>query len=295
MGDCARFAYGAAALARPPLYALIVLSLLAGASLAAPPDDPRAASTSDAARDEARRHIPLAKVDSAYRQAVSDVLASPSLYRRMPTSVVDCSPELFTFLALNPEVLVEIWRELGLSQVQLVRTDGKTYHVSDGAGTTGKLVIVEQACDAAAQNRIVMFADGRYEGKPFTSPIAAQCVMMLRSGSVKETNDRYYVAARLDTFIKLDRKSLELVAKAVHPFVGQTADRNFTDTLTFVSNLSYTAEKRPDAIEQLSKEVDNLDAPRRQELSRLAYDCAAAGRQWQLSRAQPASAAIPVR
>jgi hypothetical protein len=200
---------------------------------------------------------------------------------------------MFTFLAQNPEVLVEIWRHLGVSQVELVRTGENTYRMSDGAGTTGNLVVVEQNCDAAAQNRIVMYAEGSYEGKPFNQPLSAQCVVLLRSGSMKETNGRTYVAARLDSFIKLDRMSLELVAKAVHPFVGQTADRNFTDTLSFVSNLSYTAERRPEAIERMAGQLGGVDQPRRQRLAELAFRAADAGDAWRLSRAvEPASETV---
>ncbi|RIK88152.1 MAG: hypothetical protein DCC67_01000 [Planctomycetota bacterium] len=272
-----------------------MLSALAGGTANAAAGDPRAASTSAEARDDARRQVPLDRIDAKYRQAVADVLADPTLFRRMPTNVVDCRPELFTFLAQNPEVLVEIWRSLGVSQVELTRIDDASFRMSDGAGTTGTLVIVEQSCDAAAQNRIVMFADGRYEGKPFAAPISAHCVVMLRSGSVRETNGRYYVAARLDSFVKFDRTSLEVVAKAVHPFVGQTADRNFADTLAFVSNLSYTAEKRPEAIDQLAKDMQNVDEPRRRQLVQLARQCAEAGRLWRLSRAESASADAPAR
>ena len=89
MGGCARYAYRPAAIARRGCYAILLLPLLAGATTRGADIDPRAALTSDQARDDARRNVPLAKVDPAYRQAVSDVLANPSLFRRMPTSVVE--------------------------------------------------------------------------------------------------------------------------------------------------------------------------------------------------------------
>jgi hypothetical protein len=294
MGECLRSAYGLAAVVRGFFRSAAVLSVLVG-SAAVAAGNPGAASTSDEAKAEARRSVPLAKIDPAYREAVREVLANPSLFRRLPTSVVDCHPDLFTFLAQNPEVLVQIWRHLGVSQVTLTRIDDKSFDISDHAGTTGKLVVVEQTCEPGAQNRIVMYAEGSYEGTPFQQPISAHCVVVLTSGSVTETNGRKYVASRLDSFIKLDRMSLELVAKAVHPFVGQTADRNFTDTISFVSNLSYTAEHRPEAIEKLAVEVEHLDQPRRQRLTKLAYECAEAGRQWQASRARQASADVSTR
>jgi hypothetical protein len=288
MGGSSRTAYGQAALWRRLASTAAMLSLLAGAaSMRAA--EPAGASTSEEAKAEARRSVPLAKIDPAYRQAVRAVLDDPSLFRRLPTNIVDCHPDLFTFLAQNPEVLVEIWRHLGVSQVRLTRIDERTFDIADGAGTTGKLVVVEQTCEPDAQNRIVMFAQGSYDGKPFQKPVSADCVLVLTSGSMRETNGRRYVASRLDTFVKLDRISLELVAKAVHPFVGQTADRNFADTLSFVSNFSYTAENRPEAIEQIAVEAKELNQPRRTQLIKLAYECEAAGKQWKLSRATTSS------
>lgn len=266
--------------------ALLALLLMGTAARAGSPSD---ASTSEATQAEARRSIPLAKIDAQFRPAVAAVVAEPTIFRRLPTSVVDCRPELFTFLAQNPEVMVEIWRHLGVSQVTLTRLDERTCKISDGAGTTGTIIVVEQTCEEGAQNRIVMLANGSFEGKPFQQPISAQCVLVLTSGSKEETNGRRFVAARMDAFIKLDRMSLALVAKAVHPFVGQTADRNFTDTMLFVSNLSYTAEKRPEAIEQVAIDMQNLDHPRRQGLIKAAYQCAEAGREWEQSRARQAS------
>jgi hypothetical protein len=272
--------------------ALLALLLMAAASRTSEGSE---ASTSEVSQADARRSVPMAKIDPEFRPAVAAILAEPTIFRRMPTSVVDCRPELFTFLALNPEVMVEMWRHLGVSQVTLTRLDERTCKISDGAGTTGTIIVVEQTCEEGAQNRIVMLANGSFEGKPFQQPISAQCVLILTSGSKDETNGRRYVAARLDAFIKLDRTSLALVAKAVHPFVGQTADRNFADTMLFVSNLSYTAEKRPEAIEQVALDMQNLDQPRRQGLIKAAYQCAEAGRQWELSRARQASLVTPAR
>ena len=294
MGGSSRTAYGQAALWRRLVSTAAMLSLLAGAaSLQAA--GPVGASTSDEAKADARRSVPLAKVDPEYRQAVRNVLDDPSLFRRLPTNIVDCDPNLFTFLARNPEVLVEIWRHLDVSQVKLTRIDERTFDIADGAGTTGKLVVVEQTCEPDAQNRIVMFAQGSYDGKPFQRPVSAECVLVLTSGSMQETNGRRYVASRLDSFVKLDRMSLELVAKAVHPFVGQTADRNFADTLSFVSTFSFTAENRPESIEKIAVEVEQLDERRRKELTKLAYDCAEAGKRWRSSRAAATSIEVTTR
>jgi hypothetical protein len=103
---------------------------------------------------------------------------------------------------------------------------------------------------------------------------------------MRETNGRTYVAARLDSFVKLDRTSVEIMAQVAHPFVGKTADRNFADTLSFVSNFSYTAERRPDSIVELAGQLAAVEAPRRTRLAVLARECADAGAAWEISRAE---------
>ncbi len=141
-------------------------------------------TTSSQARDEAVRAIPFQRIAPDYRRRVKQVLNETSLYRRLPTMMVDCHPPLFTFLAENPDVLVQIWRQLGISNIDLVHVGNDTFRLSDSVGTVGHLVIVEQNCDDHAQNRLVMYAEGAYEGKPFIRPVRAQCVLLLRSGSV---------------------------------------------------------------------------------------------------------------
>jgi hypothetical protein len=247
------------------------------------------ATTSAAARQEARAAIPLSKVDPAYRRKVGEVLADPSIFRRMPTNVVDCNPEMFTFLAQNPEVLTEIWRHLDVSKVEVIRTSASTFDLRDNAGTTGALAVVEQTCERGAQNRIVMYAEGSYEGKPFHGPVSARCVLLLRSGSVRETNGRDYVAARLDSFVKIDRATVEIMAQVAHPFVGRTADRNFADTLAFISNLSYTAEQQPETIVELAGQLKTVDTDRRAHLGELARECAEAATALKVSRAVQAA------
>ena len=231
------------------------------------------ASTSDKARREAIEAVPLKSIHVKYRRSVQKVLTDSSLFRRMPTQMVDCDPEMFTFLMKNPEMLVEMWQQMGISRVTLTRTGANTFSLADGAGTTGNLILVEQKCDGDAQNRIVMYAEGAYDGKPFKRPVRAQCVLLLRSGSMRETNGRDYVACRLDSFVRIERTSLEIFAKALHPWVGKTADANFADTINFISNLSQAAEQKPASIERLVNSLPRVTEGRQQRMVRLAYDC----------------------
>jgi hypothetical protein len=256
----------------------IVALLLGCGALVAPQEviraaESSAASTSQEARADAIRNIPFQRIAPEYRRSIRNVLDDTSVYRRLPTVTIDCYPPLFTFMAQNPEVLVQIWRQLGISNVDMVRTGDNTFRLSDNVGTVGHMTIVDQQCDDQAQNRIVMVADGAYEGKPFKNPVTADCVLLLRSGSVKETNGRQYVAARLDTFVRIDRASLELFAKVVHPLVGKTADRNFADTIHFIGNMSLASATRPATIERLTNSLPQVSPTRKSQLVGITYAC----------------------
>lgn len=231
-------------------------------------------TTSRKARNEAIRAIPIKRIAPEYRRQIQVVLADTTVYRRLPTVAVDCYPPLFTFMAQNPEVLVQVWRQLGISNVDLRRTGKNTFRMTDSVGTVGQLTIVEQLCDDQAQNRIVMIAEGSYDGKPFKTPVRADCVLLLRSGSIKETNGRQYVAARLDTFLRIDRASLELFAKVVHPLVGKMADRNFSDTIHFVGNMSQASAARPATVERLANSLPHVSADGKNQLVSITQQCA---------------------
>jgi hypothetical protein len=253
------------------LFAMLMSSYAVGETSAG---ESSSATTSSKARVEAIRGIPLGRIAPEYRRQVKQVLDDTSLYRRLPTMTVDCHPPMFTYLAKNPDVLVQIWRQLGISNVDLVRVGDDTFLLTDSVGTVGRLVIVEQNCDQNAQNRLVLYAEGAFEGKPFKRPVRAQCVLLLRSGSVEETNGRHYVATRLDTFLRIDRASVELFAKAVHPLVGRMADRNFSDTINFIGNMSQAAETRPLTIERLANRLTQVSETQKLQLVQITQDMA---------------------
>jgi hypothetical protein len=117
----------------------------------------------------------------------------------------------------------------------------------------------------------VVFADGRYEGKPFITPLKAQSILLLRTGAVQETNGRYYVTVRIDSFVRVEQLGVELIAKTVQPWINKTADHNLIETLSFVSNFSRTAEKNPQGMQRLATRLASLDEPTRNELVAVCF------------------------
>jgi len=249
--------------------------LVAFATSLAQAATPAEATSSRTAREEAVRAIPWRALDDGSRQDVQAVIKDTSIYRRLPTRVIDCDPDLFTFLLRHPDVVVDVWRLMGISAVKLDAVDANTYHGTDGSGTTGNLRYVYANWGAEANNTAVVYADGAYDGKPLVTALRAQSVLLLRSASVQETDGRRYVTVRVDSFIHIDQMGVELVAKTVQPWINKTADQNFIETCGFASTFSRTAEKNPQGMQRLASRLNTVDEPTRQELVELCYRTAA--------------------
>jgi hypothetical protein len=217
------------------------------------------------------RAIPWKQIAPQYRRAAQRVVNDASLYRRLPTRVIDCDPDVFTFLLQHPEVVVDVWRVMGISQIALDKMPNGAYRGSDSLGTVGTVRYVHTHWGNNAENIAVIYADGAYDGKPFVKPLKAQSVILLRSESVQESNGRHYITVRIDSFMKIEQMGVELVAKTVQPWISQTADRNFIETLTFVSNFSRTAETNPQGMKRLATRLNAVDQPTREELVALCF------------------------
>ena len=215
--------------------------------------------------EEAARSIPYDKLPADARAKIKAVVQNPSLFRRVPVQVIDCDPDLYLFLVRHPEVVVNIWQVMGISKVTLERTGPDTYKGNDAAGTSGTVRLCYSNHDTQ-----VLYAEGAYEGPMFPQPVQAQCVMVLRAGYVQETNGRYYITNRLDTFIHIDHVGLDLVAKTFSPLVTKTVDINFRETAAFVSVVSRTAAVNPQGIRRLAGKLTALDPDVRGEFARLS-------------------------
>jgi len=229
------------------------------------------ASSSRAAREEAVRAMPWKMMSPANRQLAQAVVSNTSIYRRLPTRIIDCDPDLFTFLLQRPEVVIDTWRVMGISQVALDRAPDGSYRGTDGAGTTGNVRYLFSNWGEGAHNTAVVYADGAYQGPPFPTALKARSIMLVRSGAVREANGRSYITVKIDSFVCVENLGVEIVAKTVQPWIAKTADQNLIETLTFVSNFSRTAERNPQGMKRLASRLNTLDEPTRNELVALCF------------------------
>jgi len=223
------------------------------------------ATTSLAARRDAVQSIPFEKLDAQAQAKVNTVLSNITVFRRMPVRVVNCDPNLYLFLVRHPDVVVNIWEVLKISQLQLQQTEPDTFHVSEPDGSQTNLEFLYRAHDLH-----IVYAEGSYVGPLLPGPIKGRCLLILRSGYIRETDGRYYITNRLDGFVNVDRGGAELLTKTMHALLGTIVDSNFTQTVAFIGSLSHTAEVNSRGVQRLAGKLTHVQPQYRQQLADLA-------------------------
>ncbi|MEQ8790182.1 MAG: hypothetical protein RIC55_28055 [Pirellulaceae bacterium] len=243
-------------------FVALTVTVLAGTSTAATPN---VASTDRQSREDAIRAIPFDQLNNETRAKLQRVVSSPSIYRRMPVEMVDCDPDLYLFLVRYPEIVVNIWRLMDITNVSVQRTGPFSMKTFDGSGTYGHIELVYGTRDTH-----IIYAEGYYEGPMFKRKITGSCVMVLKSGYAKDDDGRTKISNRMDMFIQIDNVGAEIIAKTLHPLVGRTADLNFAESTGFVGRLSAAAETNAEAVQRLSDRLREVDPTIREQFSRLA-------------------------
>ena len=253
---------------------LTVCSWLGSSAVAATSDGARSnpfeASTSNAARRDAIRAMPLEKLDAQDKARVESVLADVSIFRRMPVKVVDCDPDLYLFLVRHPDVVVNMWEVLKVSKLQLRQTGPAHFQIAEASGTTADLEILYSSPDTH-----LIYGEGTYRGPLLARPVKGRGVLLLKSGYVRETDGRYYVTSRLDSFVAIEPGAVELITKAAHPLFGKTADNNFSQTVAFLGALSRTIEINNRGAQRLATQLLRVQPEVRDRFAELAAGIAA--------------------
>lgn len=274
-----------ATIARPAGRRALAVLLLAAACCtgARGAENPYRASISKAARQDAIESIPFDRLPAAKQQLANDVLDNVSVFRRLPIGVIQCDPELYLYVVDHPEIIANVWQLLGIENVVLRPIGPDRFRAEDGAGTVGTVEFLYRSHDTH-----VIFADGAYDGPMFTKPVRGKCLLVLKTGYLRESSGEYYITNRLDAFIHLDHAGVEFLAKTFQPLVGRVADYNFLATGSFLESLSRTAELNPPGMRRLIERLEHLDPEVRDEFMVLTSHVAekAAVRQARLSRLQ---------
>ncbi len=239
---------------------LIAILLAAAAVQAAdPPAKPRSP------REEAIQSIPFDRLAPEMRARVTAVVNNPSIYRRLPTQTIDCDPEMFLFLVRNPEVVVDIWQIMGITNMTLSHIGPDRYRAADGQGTTGTIEYAYRSADTH-----VIYSQGTYDGSLAPTRVRGDCVVVLKAGMVRQPNGKPRIVTRMDCFLRIDNVGIDWIARTIQPLLGKTADHNFAETASFVASLSRTAENNPSGMGRLARRLAHVDPQTRQRLAEIS-------------------------
>jgi hypothetical protein len=248
-------------------FAVVLFSLAstwhAGKSEAADP-----ASSRDSMQ-EAIAKIPLNNLNAEARQKINVVLDKPSFFRRLPAEAIHCDPELFLFLVRHPEVLVNIWDLMQITKVELQRVAPFEFRGNDGAGTTCKSELIY-----GTPNLHIYYGTGVYSGPLMARDVSGRCLCVLSSSSAVGPGGKPKVGSQMDVYMKLDSVGADLVTRTVAPVVGKTADSNFRETASFISQLSQVCETNPTAVQDMAQQLQKVTPEVRQQFMQTAWQVA---------------------
>lgn len=223
-------------------------------------------SSSREAREAAIRSLPLERFAEADRRDVERVLRQPTLFRRLPAESFTCDRELLEFALSKPEVVVDVWRVLGISRLSLDPTGARSWRMSDGWGTEGTLRMVHHERTAEG-GTVVLLGKGGYTGPLAPQPLTGSCVVLLRHER-SAAPDRHTM--QVDAFLDADGIGLEVVTRTLQPLICRSSATNLHEICLFMSSLSSSAAENPEGVARLAGRLSKVDPADRKTLADMA-------------------------
>lgn len=250
------------------LAAALVCSFAIAAQVVTAATDSEATSSRDA-REDALRRLARAELTREARAKASGVLGATTIYRRLPVQVIECDPTLFVFLVEHPDLVVNIWEALGISEVQVAQIGERTYSANDHAGTQGRMEFLH----ATPQTHVV-YAEGAYEGPLFGRTIQGKCLLLLETRYFRNSEGRHFIRCRMDAFLHVENVGVGVLAKTLQPLVGASADNNFRETAAFLSGISRAAEVNYAGMQKMAEKLTSVAPADREQFAALTEQLA---------------------
>lgn len=218
-----------------------------------PGEDPFTFSSSTATRNAALKMLPIAHLSAVSQEKIRFVLSDVALYRRCPVYISVADQDIFRFLLQHPDVVINIWEIMEISQIKLTPLDPTRYHLQDNAGTKGTLEILYHD-----PQKILIYVNGTYEGVPFPGKVQGNGLIMLQHQPITDAEGHKLLAIRVDSFVRLQGGGASLLTRTFQPMVGRIADHNLDQTLGFVDVLCRTASLNGPGVVRLGQRLKNV-------------------------------------
>jgi hypothetical protein len=224
--------------------------------------------------------VPLDRIPEQQRKVVEQCLRSATLFRHLPAETVTCDPALLEFVLAKPEVLVDLWRTLGISRLALDPAGPGQWRMSDGYGTTGIVRLLHQERTPRG-GMLVFHGRGGYTGPLAPRQLTGSCLVVVRHAALEpDVQGRPRQAVQIDAFLDVDGLGLEIVTRTLQPLIIRSAAANLHEICLFMSQFSAAGQRNPAGVARLAERMSRTAPADRRTLARLASGT-------QPSRSQP--------
>ena len=236
--------------------ALVVLSpFVAGEELTT-------GSSSKKLRQEVVKQLPWAQLNAETKAKIADVVDKPNMYRSLPRMAIQIDPDYLHFLIRHPEVVVNIWELMGITEMKAKRVAPYLIETDDGAGTTSEMELVYGSNDTH-----IFYGEGQYEGPVLRKKLSARCVIVVKTSPRNQgigldggqtagvVSKERQMVCQLDVFLKIQNAAAGFVVRTIQPIVGPTADHNFSESMKFLQRLNETTEKNGYGVQEMGKKL----------------------------------------
>ena len=217
------------------------------------------------AKKQAIQTLPYSQLNADTQSKISSVVNNPSIYRRLPVTAINVDPDMFLFLVRYPEVIVNIWQLMGVTQMTVDRTGPFTMKSNDGAGAISNVELVY-----GTHNKNIYYAEGTYSGPLLKRKLKGRAVMILNTSYERDANGKPRTVNSLDVFVKVENATASLIAKTLNPIVGPTADHNFVESMKFVQRLNETTEQNGIGVQRMAQRLTSIEETTRNNFAKIA-------------------------
>ena len=202
-------------------------------------------------KEEGIEAVPFTRLNEDTQAKLKPVLEKPSIYRRLPKMAIECDQDYYRFLIRHPEVIVEIWKLMGVTKMDTTRTGPFQLQSDDGAGTLSDLELVY-----GDGQKHIYYGTGTYEGALLRRKLSGRCVLVLQTQHVTDDNGKPKAISQLDVYLKVDNVAAGAIARTLQPLVGPTADHNFIESLKFIKRLHDTTVRNGPGVQMMGNQLD---------------------------------------
>ncbi|MCF0234391.1 MAG: hypothetical protein HUK22_05355, partial [Thermoguttaceae bacterium] len=211
------------------------------------------ASTSRASASEALERVPWNALSASAREKLSQMAANPSIYRRLPMAGARCNPELFDYILLHPNLVVELWKQMGYDELSMAERAPGKFDFHEKSGTVGVLQVLYQDDETT-----VAYCAGTYRGGLIGNALEGEMFLILQTRYTEDESGAPVVVCRLDAFADIKNPGADLLARTLSGLLGKIADTNFSQTMAFIDSVSKIAEESPNDFAATAARLEGL-------------------------------------